>query len=88
MKKRGGNLPTINAELFSNTALQNSQNDREIPAFAGMEKGAGMEKRSGNEKKGAGISRQSMPNCFPTPHPKTVRMTGRFPLSREWECWL
>ena len=51
MKKRGGNLPTINAEMFSNTAPQNSQNDREIPAFAGMEKGAGMEKRSGNGKK-------------------------------------
>ena len=52
MKKRGGNLPTIHAEMFSNTAPQNSQNDREIPAFAGMEKKSGNGKRGGNGKKG------------------------------------
>ena len=45
MKKKGRESPDNQSRIVFNTALQNSQNDREIPAFAGMEK------RGGNGKK-------------------------------------
>ena len=57
--------------------------ENEIPAFAGMERGVDGEIKRIPIPAKAGISPTS--NCFGVRCWKTIRESGRFPLSREWK---
>ena len=63
----------------------------EIPAFAGMERGAGMEDGGRRQLKEFPFPRKRESPCIlivlERDAKRLVRDSGRFPLSREWECF-